>query len=217
MDKTALIKIMPNSASVAGRYVRPLTVLMEEYGINTRRRQAHFIAQIAQESGELRYTAENLNYSVQGLLKTFRKYFKSEAEAQAYARQPEKIANRVYANRLGNGDERSGDGWRFRGHGLIQLTGRSNYAAYLAHLQEVARKNPSFSVPAIEQLPELLSQPEHAVRSACWFWQKNGLNTLADGLANDAVVTAITRRINGGTNGLTQRKMYFYRAMMALQ
>lgn len=220
LNRNILIRVMPSAASVADRYIEPLNRIMPEYGIDNRRRIAHFLAQLAQESGELKYTVENLNYSAEALQRTFRKYFPTLAVANIYARKPEKIANRVYANRLGNGNEASNDGWRFRGHGLIQLTGRDNYQQYLDHLHQIASDpntgNGYFANLTIDDLPDLLSKPEHAVRSACWFWQTHGLNTLADGQADEAVCEAITRRINGGTNGLTQRKMYFYRAKMLL-
>lgn len=220
LTRTTLIQIMPQSAGVADKYIEPLNRIMQEYGIDTRLRQAHFLAQLAQESGELRYTSENLNYSEAGLLKTFAKYFREPGLAAQYARKPEKIANRVYADRLGNGNEQSGDGWLYRGHGLIQLTGKANYQAYLAHLKQIATVantgNAYFARLTVEELPALLAQPEHAVRSACWFWQTHGLNQLADSTFDETACTAITRRINGGTNGLTQRKAYFYRAKMLL-
>ena len=215
LDRTTIIRIMPQSASVADRYIEPLNRIMPEYGIDNRRRICHFLAQLAQESGQLCYTSENLNYSADGLQRTFRKYFPTPALAALYARKPERIANRVYANRIGNGDEQSGDGWRFRGHGLIQLTGRANYQKYLTHLHQIATpgsENAHFANITIDELPDLLTKPEHAVRSACWFWLSNGLTTLADGQADEAVCEAITRRINGGTNGLTQRKVFYYSA-----
>ena len=220
LTRSIIVRIMPSAAALAEKYIEPLNRIMPEYGIDNRRRVAHFLSQLATESGELKYTVENLNYSAESLQRVFRKYFPTIALANQYARKPEKIANRVYANRIGNGDEASGDGWRFRGHGLIQITGRANYQAYLDHLHQIANVpnsgNGYFANLTIDELPDLLAKPEHAVRSACWFWQTNGLNTLADGQADEAVCEAITRRINGGTNGLTQRKAYFYRAKMLL-
>lgn len=205
ITKIQLIKIMPSlTDDVAERYVHVLNVLLPKYEINTPRRVAHFLAQIAQESGELKYTVENLNYSAAGLLRTFRKYFPSTQMANDYARNPEKIANRVYANRLGNGDEQSGDGWKYRGRGLIQLTGKSNYMAYYEHLTSKGILVPS-------NIDEL-SLPYHAVLSACWFWQKNKINILADGTSDSAVCEAITRRVNGGTNGLENRKKYYLKS-----
>ena len=213
------------------KYAEPLTRLMAEYGIDTPLRQAHFLAQLAHESGELRYTEENLGYSATRLMQVFPKYFKTNAAAQAAAYNPEKIANIVYANRIGNGDERSGDGYTFRGRGLIQLTGRANYEAYIKHLQTVGEKHldaqsivilhggtPSHPYPdRAAAIANLLSMPEHAVRSACWFWQSHGLNELADRGDTDAVVENITKKINGGKNGLSQRRVYFYRAIVVLK
>lgn len=205
-------------------YVEPLTRLMAEYGINTPLRQAHFIAQLAHESGEFRYTEENLKYSATRLLQVFPRYFKTMAQAQAVAYDPVKIANIVYANRIGNGPKESNDGFNFRGRGLIQLTGRSNYQNFYQHLMTVSpdRLKPEVakaiaSPDALLNIAELIAKPELAVRSACWFWQKAGLNTIADQGSNDITVTAITRKINGGSNGLSQRKVYFYRAMYALR
>ena len=212
------------SATIINRYSSILDRLMPEYGIDTPLRKAHFLAQLAVESGELRYTEEKLKYSYTRLMQVFPRYFRTTAAARAAAYNPEAIANVVYANRLGNGDTASGDGYRFRGRGLIQLTGRSNYTAFLHHLlSEVPHDRLDDKVRALATdrtlsdptatLADMVSSPELAVRSACWFWKKNGLNTLADTGDTDAVVTAITRRVNGGTNGLASRKVYFYRAI----
>lgn len=158
--------------------------------INTRLRLAHFCTQIIHESSYLNTLVENLNYSAAGLRKIFPKYFKTDAEAKKFQRNPEKIANKVYANRMGNGNEASGDGWRYRGRGLIQLTGKTNYMAF-------------FEAMKMDTLnPDYLSTPEGAMKSAIWFWNKNGLNKLAD---KDDLVS-ITKKINGGTNGLADRK-----------
>ena len=127
ITRAQLLSVMPNSAAVVDRFLKPLSGAMSAYAINTPARQAAFLAQLAHESAELRRTQENLNYSWDRLRKVFPRYFRSDAEAQAYDRQPERIANRVYANRMLNGDETSGDGWRFRGRGPIQVTGRENY------------------------------------------------------------------------------------------
>ena len=206
------------------QYVEPLTRLMAEYGINTPLRQAHFLAQLAHESGEFKYTEENLKYSATRLLQVFPRYFKTMAQAQAVAYDPIKIANIVYANRMGNGPKESCDGFNFRGRGLIQLTGRNNYQAFFAHIKTIPldRLTPEVqtaltSAESLRRIADLTAKPELAVRSACWFWQKAGLNTIADQGNNDTTVTAITRKINGGTNGLSQRKVYFYRAMYALK
>ena len=173
----------------------------ESFGITTATRAAGFLSQIAVESMELRATVENLNYSANGLLKTFPRYF-SATTAAAYARKPQKIANRVYANRMGNGNEASGDGWRFRGRGLIQLTGRSNYLEY---------QNSGFCRGSVIMHPELLEKYPGALKSAMWYWLSHGLNAIAD----RGDVTAMTRAINGGLNGLDDRKRYYERAKKA--
>ena len=176
---------------VAAALVKSLSVLGEKYGLSTPLRLAHFLAQTAHESGGFRLIEENLNYSADGLNKIFPKYFiKAGRDAQAYHRQPEKIANVVYASRMGNGDTASGEGYKFRGRGLIQLTGKSNYTGFATD-----------SGITIDEAVAYLSTPEGAVESAAWFWNKNGLNALAD--KDD--VTAVTKRINGGTIGLDDR------------
>lgn len=182
-------------------WVGPLTDAMQEFGIDTALRQACFLGQIAVESGELRLLEENLNYSAQGLMATFPHYFSTSVLAQQYAHQPQKIANYVYAKRMGNGDEQSGDGWEFRGRGLIQLTGRSNYRA--------AEQSVGC---ALEVHPDLALDPTTAARIAGWYWQSRGLN----GLADYEDVTAITKKINGGVNGLAQRQAYTAKAKAAL-
>lgn len=162
--------------------------LLDKYGINTPLRIAHFFAQIEHESN-LKAVSENLNYSAQGLIQTFSKYF-TTAESLTFARKPEKIANRVYANRIGNGDEKSGDGWKYRGRGFIQITGKDNYTQLAKDTGLDCLNN-----------PDLLLQEANAMISALWFWKKSGLNKLADN--ND--VKVITRKINGGYNGLEHR------------
>jgi putative chitinase len=168
-----------------------------KFGINTPLRVAHFLAQCGHESGGFRVTQENLNYSAKGLNGIFRKYFPTEASAAAYARQPQKIANKVYANRMANGSEASGDGYKFRGRGYIQLTGRDNYTQF--------GKAIGVDIPSN---PDLVSS-KYALASAAWFWSKNGLNKLADNGATDTVVTSITKRVNGGTIGLPDRIKHF--------
>ncbi len=164
---------------------------LNKYQINTPLRVSHFLAQLLHESGNLVYVKENLNYSTTGLVTTFHKYFLNEAAATPYARQQDKIANHVYANRMGNGDEASGDGAKFKGRGYIQLTGRDNYAAL----------SKDTGVDFINH-PEWLEQNKYAALSAGWFWNRAKLNELAD---KDDVLT-ITKKINGGTNGLDDRK-----------
>ena len=168
-----------------------------KFQINTPLRLAHFLAQCGHESGGFRVTSENLNYSAKGLMGIFKKYFPTEALANSYQRQPQKIANRVYANRMLNGDEGSGDGFKFRGRGYIQLTGKDNYTQFGKAIGEDISSNPD-SVSG-----------KYALLSAAWFWSKNGLNKLADGGATDAVVTSITKRVNGGTIGLPDRIKHF--------
>jgi len=168
-----------------------------KFGINTPLRVAHFLAQCGHESGGFRVTQENLNYSAKGLNGIFRKYFPTEAAATPYARQPQKIANKVYANRMSNGSEASGDGYKFRGRGYIQLTGRDNYTQFGKAIGEDIANN-----------PDVVSS-NYALLSAAWFWSKNGLNKLADGGAGDTVVTSITKRVNGGTIGLPDRIKHF--------
>ena len=163
--------------------------LFDSYGINTKLRIAHFMAQIEHESG-LKPISENLNYSAKGLMQTFGKYFDT-SESLLYARKPEKIANRVYANRMGNGDEKSGEGWKYRGRGFIQITGKYNYIM----LSKDTRIN-------FLDNPDLLLTEANSLISALWFWNKNKLNLLAD--KND--IEGITKVINGGNNGLKHRK-----------
>lgn len=168
-----------------------------KFGINTPLRLAHFLAQCGHESGGFRVTSENLNYSAKGLMGIFKKYFPTEAIANAYQRNPQKIANKVYANRMSNGDEASGDGFKFRGRGYIQLTGRANYTEFGKSIGEDIANNPD------------AVSGKYALLSAAWFWSKNGLNKLADGGATDATVTSITKRVNGGTIGLADRIKHF--------
>ena len=168
-----------------------------KFQINTPLRLAHFLAQCGHESGGFRVTQENLNYSAKGLAGIFKKYFPTEAAATPYARQPQKIANKVYANRMANGSEASGDGYKFRGRGYIQLTGRDNYTQF--------GKAIGVDIPSN---PDSVSTT-YALASAAWFWSKNGLNKIADGGATDTVVTSITKRVNGGTIGLPDRIKHF--------
>lgn len=162
--------------------------LFEKYGLTTKLRIAHFMAQIEHESG-LKPISENLNYSASGLIRVFRKYF-SDVEAINFANQPQRIANRVYANRMGNGNEKSGEGWKYRGRGFIQVTGKINYHQLANDTDLDCLKN-----------PDLLLQEANAMISALWFWNLKGLNKLAD--KND--LKGITKRINGGYNGLAHR------------
>jgi putative chitinase len=179
--------------------------VMQNFGINTPLRLAHFLAQCGHESAGFKATSENLNYSVKGLMGIFKKYFPTEALANEYARQPQKIANKVYASRMGNGDEASGDGYKFRGRGYIQLTGKQNYTAFDAAVEDNILANPD------------LVSTKHALASAAWFWKKNGLSLIADTGDSTEVVTKITKRVNGGTIGLADRIKHFkeYHALLA--
>ena len=156
-------------------------------------RAAHFFAQTAHETGGYKLFSENLNYSAQGLQGIFGKYFPGNLE-ESYARNPEKIANRVYASRMGNGDEKSGDGWKYRGRGALQLTGKDNYAAFAKYLQK----------PEIMTNPDLVAT-EYSFESAMFFFDKNKLWEICDKGINDAAILALTKRINGGTHGLADR------------
>jgi putative chitinase len=168
-----------------------------KFQLNTPLRLAHFLAQCAHESGNWKFKTENLNYSAAALQSVFRKYFPDEATAAQYARKPEMIANKVYASRMSNGDEGSRDGWRFRGRGYIQLTGKHNYSLFDTIVEE-----------NILEAPDLVAE-KYPLLSAAWFWDSNKLNTLADKGATDADVTAVTKRVNGGTHGLDDRLSKF--------
>ena len=172
--------------------------LLPEYDINTPARVAAFVAQCAHESGNFAFIKENLNYRAVSLMKTFGKYFPTMDLALQYEKRPEKIANRVYANRMGNGDEASGDGYRFCGRGLIQLTGRDNYTFFAG----------SLGIP-VEDASEYLATFEGAAQSACWFWETNNLNRFAD--AGD--IKGLTRAINGGYIGLEDRIRHYEHAL----
>jgi putative chitinase len=194
-----LAQIIPNAAYGVDTWFNELNELLPVFDITSVGRVAAFIAQTAHESGSYRTLSENLNYSADGLNKIFPKYFeRAGRDAQEYHRQPEKIANVVYANRMGNGDTESGEGWKYRGRGLIQLTGKNNYTSFA----ETAEISP-------EDAAEYLETPRGAVHSACWFWYANDLNTYAD--AGDFV--GMTKRINGGTIGLDDRIKHYNEAV----
>jgi putative chitinase len=181
-----------------------LTQLLPDYGIDTPKRIAAFIAQCSHESGGFRSIRENLNYRWQTLRQLFPKYFSSDELAQRYASMPNKqeaIANRIYANRMGNGPEDSGDGFRYRGRGLIQLTGKENYSWFAASLEI-----------SVEEAAEYLETFEGAAQSACWFWETNSLNRWAD----TGDMLTLTKRINGGTIGLDDRIKHYNHALHVL-
>ena len=206
ITRNQILAIMPMATRAVDKYLPYLNTHMNECGITSRERICHFLATIAVESSELRAVEENLNYSADGLRKTFPKYFKTMAIARSYERHPQQIANRVYANRYGNGNEASGDGWRYRGRGLIQYTFRDNYKEYA-----------KWCGYDVEKQPELLAQPKGAVRSACHYYQSRGCNELADGGSTDEVFRAIRKKVNGGTNGLAAVKLYYQRAKQAIR
>ena len=160
----------------------------------TPERAAHFFAQTGHETGDFKVYNENLNYSAQGLQGIFGKYFPGNLE-ESYARQPEKIANRVYASRMGNGDEASGDGWKFRGRGAIQLTGKDNYTQFSKHINK----------PEILTNPDIVST-DYSFESELFFFDKNKLWSICDQGVNEATILALTKRVNGGTHGLEDRK-----------
>lgn len=181
-----------------------LEKLLPDYDINTPTRIAAFVAQCSHESGGFRVLKENLNYKAETLRKIFPKYFPTNELAAAYCSMPNKqeaIANRVYANRMGNGDEHSGDGYRYCGRGLIQLTGKDNYTRFADSLEI-----------SPEEVSEYLATFEGAAQSACWFWETNNLNQWAD--AHD--ITTLTKRINGGTIGLSDRMKHYEHALHVL-
>lgn len=175
--------------------------ILPDYEINTPNRVACWLGQTAHESGGYRALRENLNYSAKGLNGIFKKYFPTEADAKPYERQPEKIANKVYASRMGNGDERSGDGWKYRGRGLIQLTGKNNYENFAMSIEE-----------SVDETVKFLETYEGAVQSACWFWEANNLNDLADKLD----IKLMTKKINGGYIGLEDRIKHINHAVHVL-
>ncbi len=204
-----LIRILPGSVKVADQFAPALSAAMAKFKINTPQRMAAFLANVGHESGQLTTMVENLNYSAQGLANTWPSRYAVDSKARPLvpntlatrlARKPQEIANNVYAGRMGNGVETTGDGWRYRGRGPIQTTGKSNYTATGKAIGQdlVAR-------------PELLEQPEHGAMAAAWFWSSNGLNELADA----GKLEAITRRINGGMNGHDER-LRFYRHALAV-
>jgi putative chitinase len=195
--KEQLQSIIGNNPNLDGWY-EALSSVLPEYEIDSPQRVAAFIAQCTHESGGFKRLKENLNYKWESLRKVFPKYFPTDELAQEYAHKQEQIANRVYGGRMGNGDESSGDGFRYCGRGLIQLTGRNNYTKFAE----------SIGI-AVEEVPALLETFEGAVKSACWFWKTNNLNQYAD--AGD--ILTMTKRINGGTIGLEDRIKHYNHAL----
>jgi putative chitinase len=198
-----LKELLPKNPYV-GHWHQALSQLLPDYEINTAQRIAAFVAQCSHESGGFTALKENLNYKAVTLRKIFPKYFPSDDLANAYANMPNKpeaIANKVYASRMGNGDESSGDGYRYCGRGLIQLTGKNNYQAFADSLEM-----------DVEDVPEYLATFEGAAQSACWFWESNNLNQWAD----KGDILTLTKRINGGTIGLDDRIKHYQHALHVL-
>jgi putative chitinase len=183
------------------KWLECLNTILPEYEIDSPERVAAFLAQCAHESGGFKAIKENLNYKASSLRKVFPKYFPTDELAEQYAHNQEAIANRVYGNRMGNGDEHSGDGYAYCGRGLIQLTGHDNYKAFADSLSS-----------SMEEIVEFLQTFEGCVQSACWFWETNDLNTLAD----SGDIKAMTKRINGGYIGLEDRIKHYEHALHVL-
>jgi putative chitinase len=200
MTLEQLKEIMPRCQKPE-QYLPYLNTWLAHYGITTKARICHFMAQIAHESNQLNSITENLNYSAQGLIAIFPDRFNIKKASQ-YARQPEKIANLAYSNKGGNGNEESGDGWRYRVLGAIQCTLKNNYAA--------AAKD--WNVDLIQH-PDLLAEPDGAIRSATWYWWKNGLNKMAD---DGATIKQITSKINRKCLGLAEREAYYKKAIQII-
>jgi putative chitinase len=183
------------------KWLEPLNAAFAKYDISTPARQASFIGQCSHESGNFRILEENLHYSATALMRVWPSRFPNLEVANQFAGNAEKIANKVYAGRMGNGDEESGDGWKYHGRGLIQLTGKDNYA----------NCGSSLSVDLLGN-PDMLLDPKYAALSAGWFWGKKGLNSLADSQDYDTM----TKRINGGLIGLDDRKANIAKAISVL-
>jgi len=191
------LKLEKLKGHIPDAVIAMIPAVAQKFQIDSALRLAHFLAQCGHESGGFRLTKENLNYSAKGLNGIFKKYFPTLESALPYERKPEKIANKVYGGRMGNGPEASGDGAKFCGRGYIQLTGKDNYTAFGKSIGEDVCAN-----------PQVVAE-KYALLSAAWFFNKNGLHKMADGGVSDAVVTSITKRVNGGTIGLPDRIKHF--------
>ena len=190
MSPADLLRILPRAGALADLYAAHLDTAMQRFNITGPARQAAFIATIGHESSHLRHTIENLSYSAERMMQIWPGRFPTLESTAGYARNPQALAGKVYANRMGHGDEASGDGWKYRGRGLVQLTGKSNYAKCGEAVGHDLVTNPQFvEAPALASL------------SAAWFWSVHGLNAMAD----KGDMTAITKRVNGGTTGIVDR------------
>jgi putative chitinase len=196
-QSTGGLKLEKLKGHIPDAVIAMIPAVAQKFQIDSALRLAHFLAQCGHESGGFRLTKENLNYSAKGLNGIFKKYFPTLQSALPYERKPEKIANKVYGGRMGNGPEASGDGAKFCGRGYIQLTGKDNYTAFGKSIGEDVCAN-----------PQVVAE-KYALLSAAWFFSKNGLHKMADGGATDQVVTSITKRVNGGTIGLADRIKHF--------
>lgn len=196
-QSTGGLKLEKLKGHIPDAVIAMIPAVAQKFQIDSALRLAHFLAQCGHESGGFRLTKENLNYSAKGLNGIFKKYFPTLESALPYERKPEKIANKVYGGRMGNGPESSGDGAKFCGRGYIQLTGKDNYTAFGKSIGEDVCAN-----------PQVVAE-KYALLSAAWFFNKNGLHKMADGGVTDAVVTSITKRVNGGTIGLADRIKHF--------
>ena len=200
ITEALLVQSQTCTPALAEKWAIPLQFVCDKYEINTPARVAGFLAQVGHESGGLRFTSEDLHYRAEALTRVWPQRF-PPGVAESYAMQPERIANRAYADRMGNGDEASGEGWAYRGRGLIQLTGKDSYAAF-----SLATDNNALLEP------DLVAEVELAALSAGWFWSSKGLNALAD----NKDIVGMTVRVNGGTNGLDDRQMRYSRLISCL-
>lgn len=200
ITENQLKELIPKNKYVS-QWCSALNLILPDYDINTTLRIAAFLAQCIHESGGFVFLTENLNYKAESLMKVWPKHFPNITVAKQYERNSEKIANKAYANRMGNGNEESGDGWRYCGRGLIQLTGKSNYQAFADSIET-----------PLSAIPGYLQTFEGAVQSACWFWETNNLNALAD----KKDILGLTKKINGGTIGLDDRIKHYEHALHVL-
>ena len=201
VPKNNLINLEKLKGHIPESVIKQIPEVIEKFKINTPHTLAHFLSQCGHESGGFKSVNENLNYSADGLMKTFSRYFPTKVLAEQYARNPEKIASKVYGGRMGNGDESTGEGFKFRGRGYIQLTGKQNYTWFAASLNIT-----------VEEAAEYLQAFEGAAQSACWFWETNNLNQWAD----KGDILTLTKRINGGTIGLEDRIKHYEHALHVL-